>query len=132
MPDEIRVLIVDDHQVFCEALAASLSTQPGFTVVGHCLTVRNALAAMASEAIDVVVLDYDLRVERGSAVVAWAKEHSFQGQILVLTASVSQPDALWLIQHHVAGLILKERALSDVAEAIRSVAGRGKWLDQCF
>jgi DNA-binding NarL/FixJ family response regulator len=132
MPDEIRVLIVDDHQVFCEALATSLSIRPGFAVVGYCSTVRDTVAAMASGAIDVVVLDYDLRVERGSAVVAWAEEHSFAGQILVLTASVLQPDALWLIQHRVAGLILKERALSDVAEAIRSVAQGGKWLDQCF
>ncbi len=128
MPDPIRVLIVDDHEVFREALAAALHQH--FAVIGHCATARECIEKLASEAADVVVLDYGLAVERGSAVVEWTHGHQYPGRILILTAGIASADAVWLIQHGVRGIISKERSLDDVVQAIRRVADGGNWLEE--
>lgn len=128
----ISLLLVDDHELFRESLAQALSAKPDFAAVRHCSTAAEAEQALASDRIDVVLLDYDLRSDRGSTVVSWAVDHAFGGRFLVLTAALTEADALWLIQHGVAGILLKERPLSELAEAIRTVAQGGIWLDQPF
>ena len=128
----IRTLIVDDHSLFRETLAHALSNEPGFVVVANHGTLSEAIRTLSAEAVDVVLLDYDLGVERGSSLVNWAADSGYRGKFLVLTAGVAPADAMWMIQHQVSGIFLKENPFRDLLAAIRAVARGGKWLDQPF
>jgi two-component system, NarL family, nitrate/nitrite response regulator NarL len=128
----IRLLLVDDHEVFREALTQTLSDKGRFTIAGHCATVAEAIDVLSAKPVDVVLLDFDLHAERGSALVSWAIENLFKGQILVLTAALNDSDAIWLVQHGVAGIFLKNRPLRELLDAVQAVAGGGKWLDPSF
>jgi DNA-binding NarL/FixJ family response regulator len=62
-----RVLIVDDHEPF-RAVARELLERAGYVVTGEAADVAEALAAIAAEAPDVVLLDVQLPDKDGFAV----------------------------------------------------------------
>src|ERR1051326_8122172 len=132
MSELVRILIVDDHGVFRDTLAHALSVEPGFVVVAQHGGVADAICTLCAETVDVVLLDYDLRPERGSALINWATKQGFRGQFLIVTAGLTDADAVWLIQHQVAGIFLKENPFRDLVAAIRTVAQGGKSMDQPF
>ena len=127
----LRVLLIDDHALFRESVARALNTEGGFEV-SHCASVAEGLRFLETSPVDVVLLDYDLGVERGDKFLGPARQMGFARRTLVLTAWVSDQEARRLIREGVAGIMLKESPLEALAEAIRAVAGGGAWLDQRF
>ncbi|HET7476814.1 MAG TPA: response regulator transcription factor [Dermatophilaceae bacterium] len=61
----VRVLIVDDHRVFADAVAVRLSAEPDIEVVGTAYHPEQALDALDHNPVDVVVLDLDLAGQDG-------------------------------------------------------------------
>lgn len=62
-----RVLIVDDHQPF-RAVARQLLERAGYVVTGEARDAAEALAAIAAQAPDIVLLDVQLPDQDGFAV----------------------------------------------------------------
>jgi two-component system nitrate/nitrite response regulator NarL len=118
----IDLLIVDDHAMFREGLVRSLEKDPGLRVVGQCARSAEALEILKEKPVDVVLLDMDLRSERGTAFLLEAKRRGFRGPILVVTAGVSGQEAVQLIQNGVAGILHKEHSIEALCRAIRQVA----------
>jgi DNA-binding NarL/FixJ family response regulator len=118
----IDLLIVDDHAMFREGLVRSLEKDPTMKVVGQCASSAEALAMLNDRHVSVVLLDMDLRVERGMTFVLEAKRRGFDGPILVVTAGVSGQEAVQLIQNGVAGILHKEHSTEALCRVIRQVA----------
>ena len=57
---EVRVLVVDDHEPFRRALESMLTQIPGFVAVAAVGSAEAALAAVASERPDLVLMDVNL------------------------------------------------------------------------
>ena len=132
MSAPVRILIVDDHSLFRDTLGHMLSHEPGLVVVAQCAGAAEAVRKLSEDAVDLVLLDFDLGAERGSALITWAAEQGFRGKFLVVTAGLADADAVWLIRHQVAGIFLKENPFRDLVTAIHTVARGGKSLDQPF
>ena len=126
MGQPIPLLVVDDHEMFREGLMRSLERQPDMKVVGQCASVAEALAALDPVAQGVVLLDVDLGAERGIDFVAAARARRFEGCILVLTAGISDQEAVRLVQAGVAGIIHKHQSTESLCNTIRTVA-RGEF-----
>ena len=120
--DTIRLLLVDDHGLFREGLARVLEVQDGFKVSGKTSTVAEALQLIARESFDVVLLDVDLGTERGIEFVQEAKLRQFPGRILIVTAGVSDTEAIQYVQAGVAGIIHKHNPPEALWAAVRKVA----------
>ena len=118
----IDLLIIDDHAMFREGLVRSLEKESGLRVVGQCASSAEALRILADRHVSVVLLDMDLRKERGMTFVLEAKRMGFPGPILVVTAGVSGPEAVQLIQNGVAGILHKEHPTEALCRVIRQVA----------
>jgi two-component system nitrate/nitrite response regulator NarL len=121
-PDKIPVVLVDDHAVVREALVASLAREPDIEVEASCGTLGEGLEALRGRPAGVVLLDYTLGMRRGSEFVDLARQQGYEGKILVLTAGLSDAEAVRLMRGGVMGIVMKDKPLSAVLEAVRNVA----------
>ena len=80
---------MDDHSLFRESLSRLLEAEPEFLIAATCARVSEALDALEREAIDVVLLDYDLGDEQGTALLGEAKRRGYAARILMVTAGLS-------------------------------------------
>jgi two-component system nitrate/nitrite response regulator NarL len=128
---QINILLIDDHALFRESVSRVLSDNPELRV-DHCASIREALALLAQQRFDVVLLDHDLGSERASQFLPAARQGGFDGKVLVVTAWVSDNEARRLIRQGVSGIFLKEAPLADLLNGIRTVMDGGTWLDASF
>ena len=125
----VHALLVDDHALFRESVAQALGCEENLSV-DHCGSVREALTMLTQQRFDLVLLDHDLGAERASQFLPAARQAGYEGRVLVVTAWVSDTEARRLLRQGVNGIFLKQGALSELAGAVRAVAGGGTWLDR--
>ncbi len=126
----IRLLLLDDHVLFREGLRRLLTSEKDFEVAAQCGTAWEALEVLARTAIDIVLLDYDLETDTGTRFISAAHACGFRGRILMVTAGMNQLQCSLAWKLGIAGIALKNSSPSRLLEAIRTVAGGGKWSDQ--
>jgi DNA-binding NarL/FixJ family response regulator len=125
----IRILLVDDHELFREGLARLLAVDPAFQLVAQCGTVAEAVAALSGQPIDLILLDIDLGLVEGSELLRRLPA-TFQGRVLVLTGGVEEARARELLAFGVAGIFLKHDSPALLAQSIKQVMEGWTWLDQ--
>ena len=118
-----RILLIDDHSLFREAIARLLGRESDFEIVGECATVEEGIAVLKSNPVDVVLLDINLGLQQGGAFLPLAKQAEFKGKILVVTAGVSRLEAGRLVERGCAGIILKQERPEVLIERIRGITG---------
>jgi two-component system, NarL family, nitrate/nitrite response regulator NarL len=125
----IRLMIVDDHELFRESLARLLQAEPGFAVVAHCGSTAEALRALStSDEIDVVLLDLDLGQERGTEFLDALRKKNFAGKVLLVTAGVSDSEIASLIRKGIAGVFMKHGSPASLIQGIRdTVEGKAQF-----
>ena len=119
--ETIRLLILDDHVMFREGLARMLEREPDLRIVRQCATSAEALQPL-QEGADVALVDVDLGPERAMDFVAAAKRRGFEGRILVVTAGISDHEAVQLIQAGVSGILHKHHSTEVLCQTIRQIA----------
>lgn len=119
----IKILLVDDHVLFREGAARLLASERDLAISGQYGSVEEALKALCSIAVDLVLLDLDLGKERGFDFFQPAREAGFHGPILVVAAVVSPFEIRRLIHLGAAGIFLKQSSPALLVDAIRAVVG---------
>src|SRR4051794_1337855 len=84
-----RVLLVDDHALFVEALAARLSREPDLEVLPVAHDERSAYAMLSTSAPAVVVLDVALGADSGLEVLDRVTAQHPGVRVVMLTGSTS-------------------------------------------
>ncbi len=126
----VRIVLVDDHALFRESVARLLEAEAGFHVVGSYPSGRAALSRLADDAPDVVLLDFDLGGENGTAFLDGAAAGGFRGRILVVTAGLSRSETAELIRKGVSGIVMKHSSPAILAQSIREVIDGKVWLEK--
>jgi DNA-binding NarL/FixJ family response regulator len=129
---KIRILLIDDHALFCQGLSRLLESESDFAITGCCLTVEAGLDSIKDNRVDVVLLDFDLGNQRGSEFLSKAVEREFRGHILILTAGVNIIEAKRLVTLGASGIFLKHDPPGMLAKCIREVAEGRSWLPQAL
>jgi two-component system nitrate/nitrite response regulator NarL len=128
----INLLLVDDHAMFRQGLARVLEKEPGFKIVGQYASGSEALDVLRGSEAAVVLLDVDLGSERALDFIIGARKCGFEGRILVVTAGVSDQEALQLVQAGVAGIMHKHHSTDNLANAIRQVHAGEVYLEKDY
>lgn len=121
----IRVLLVEDHAVFRQALALAFGLEPNLKVVAQAGSLAEARQQL--EGVDVAVLDLDLPDGNGSTLIPELRAVNRRTETLILTASVQQRDLARAVEAGAAGLINKRTPLREIVEAVQRV-GAGESL----
>jgi DNA-binding NarL/FixJ family response regulator len=124
----IRVLIVDDHPIVHDGVAAVLHAERDIRVIGAAATTTQALARLPADRPDVVLLDLRLPDEEGVTAV-----HRLVGalptvKVLVFTAYDADEYVFGAIQAGAMGYVLKGSPAADLVRAIRHVHEGGTFL----
>jgi two-component system, NarL family, nitrate/nitrite response regulator NarL len=114
-----RILLVDDHTIFRQALANLLAREPDLTVEFECGSVLEALLFLTTGHPDLVLLDIDLGNQRGSDFLVSARRGGFNGPVIVLTAGIPLQEEVSLLQSGVAGVLRKDVSVELLCAAIR-------------
>jgi DNA-binding NarL/FixJ family response regulator len=125
----IRILLIDDHSLFRESLSRLLEAESDFQIAATCATVGDALQVLDREAVDLVLLDYDLGDEQGTRFIDEARQRRFEGRILIVTAGMNDAGTLRAFESGASGMFLKHSPPGQLVEAIHKVMNGEMWLD---
>jgi DNA-binding NarL/FixJ family response regulator len=120
--NQIRVLVVDDHPVFRYGVQALLFAEPDMLFAGEAETGEEALALVAAEAPDVVLMDLNMPGMNGIETTKWLLQDAPAVAVLVLTMSEDDEAILAAIASGARGYIVKGSPSSQIVRAIRSAA----------
>lgn len=122
MSSPIRVVIVDDHEVFVDALALTLGDHPDIEVVGTATSVSQALRVVDQVDYDVLVLDLVMAGEDGMTVARHALGRAAGTGVLVTTGCEGSTQMLDAVQLGVRGWLVKTATAGELVDAVRGVA----------
>jgi DNA-binding NarL/FixJ family response regulator len=125
----MRLLIVDDHPIVREGLAAVLEDQPDFAVVGSAGSAADAIRLTEAHQPDVLLLDLELGTESGIETIPRLLEACPSMKILVFTAYDTDERVFGALKAGVKGYLLKGASAGEIARAIRTVHGGGSYLE---
>ena len=117
----IRVMVVDDHPMWRDAVARDLA-EAGYDVVATAADGAQALRVAGAARPDVVVLDLQLPDASGVDVTRGLRAAYPAARVLVLSASGEQQDVLDAVKAGAAGYLLKSAALPEFLDAVRRTA----------
>jgi two-component system nitrate/nitrite response regulator NarL len=118
MPSLIRLLVVDDHNLFRRGLIALLSQHAGFQVVGEAGDAAEAQRRAADLQPDVILLDNHLPGARGVDALPGMREAAPHSRILMLTVSEDEDDLAAALRHGAHGYLLKTTECEELFSAI--------------
>ncbi|MFD1952137.1 response regulator [Sphingomonas arantia] len=123
--DCIRVLIVDDHQMIRDGIAALVDREAGMVVIGEAATGEEAIELFGSLRPDVTLMDVQMPGIGGIAAVETICRRSPKARIVILTTYPGDAQAVRAIRAGASGYLLKTCIRRDLLDAIRAVhAGR--------
>ena len=124
IPDNIRVLIADDHRLFAQALEAILATDDRIEVTGHAADGSEAVRFALEGNQDVILMDIAMPVMDGIQATKQIRKQRPDACILMLTGSNSRADVDRARAAGAAGYVTKDRIAAELIDAILEVVAR--------
>ena len=123
MTTPIRVLLVEDSEIYRDSLVFLLGRREGIEVVGAVADGASAVRVAPDLRPDVVVLDYRLPDVDGGEVAAELRERAPGTAVVFLSASAGREeyDAAAIAD---APLVRKDEGVDALVSAVRTAAGR--------
>ncbi|HKA37214.1 MAG TPA: response regulator transcription factor, partial [Thermoanaerobaculia bacterium] len=118
---KIRIVIADDHPIFRQGLRQIIEAEPDLSVVAEAANGQIALEEIRRHLPDVVVLDVQMPVLGGFGVAQQLAGKERAGVVfLTMHSEAAMLDRAF--EAGAKGYVLKDAALSEIVQAIRSVA----------
>jgi DNA-binding NarL/FixJ family response regulator len=125
MPERIRILIAEDHDVVRDGLASVLDFERDMTVAGHARNGRDAVGRFRELKPDVVLMDLAMPELDGVAAIGAIRSEFPDARILVLTTYDGDESVFRALENGAKGYLLKDCSTADLLAAIRKVHSGG-------
>jgi two-component system response regulator DesR len=122
MAEPIRLVLVEDNQVFREALELLLGLQSDIEVVASVGDGSEVVAAVEKHEPQVVLMDYRLPGMDGVQATAAVRESHPEVAVVCLTASANQREIEALYAAGAAACLTKDQELDEIVDALKRAA----------
>ncbi len=127
-PDVVRLLIVDDHDLFRTGLATLLGAKQRIAVVGQASGGHSGVRLARELKPDVVLMDLRMPDIGGVAATRAIVERDPQTRVVALTVASEDRDVTAVMSAGACGFLVKDAPVDDVAGAVRAAAQGAAWL----
>ena len=120
--DDVRVLVVDDHDLFRTGLKTLLEEQ-GVNVVGEAANGQTAIRMASELAPDVVIMDLNMPGLTGVETTRKLAGIAPLTRVVVLTISADDEDVMDAVMAGACGYLLKDSSIQELILGITAAAG---------
>ena len=117
----IKILIVDDHNLFRAGLTAIIGEEADIEVVGQVGSVKEAVDAVRKLRPDIVLMDYSLPDGTGADATRIIIGEDPGCKVIFMTMSDKDEDMLAAIRSGAVGYLMKNMTPSKLVASLRSV-----------
>lgn len=117
----MKIVIVDDHVLFREGLAAILRSESDIEIVGQAGSVQEAVTAVRALKPDMVLMDFGLPDGTGAEATRSILQEHPACKVVFLTMSEEDEDLFAAIRSGAKGYLLKNMRPSKLVSSLRSV-----------
>ena len=125
----IRVLMADDHVIFRQGVRKLLEEEDDISIVGEAANGNECVLMMANVKPDILLLDLNMPDKDGLTVLEELNFDSLPTQVIVLTATEDDREAVRAMRLGARGIVLKQSASDLLVKSIRRVYSGEIWLD---
>lgn len=125
---ELRIVIVDDHQLFREGVKRILEMESDFKVVGEGADGGDAFKLAEEFKPDVMLMDINMPNINGVSATENVISVSPQTRVIMLSIHDDEGYVYRTLRTGASGYLLKEMGTSDLVDAVRVVAGGGAYI----
>ena len=119
--DDLRVLVVDDHDLFRTGLR-NLLEQEGVNVVGEAENGEAAIRLASDLAPDVVIMDLNMPGAGGVETTRRLSSLAPLSRVVVLTISADDDDVMNAVMAGACGYLLKDSSIQELIAGIRAAS----------
>ena len=124
----IRVLVVDDHDLFRMGLSSLLSAEADIEVVAQASGGRSGVRLAHELRPDVVLMDLQMPDVEGHEATRQIVERDPSTRVVVLTVLSDDADVIAALEAGACGFLTKHTPIDDVIVAVRAAAQGAAWL----
>ncbi len=122
MKEPIRLLLVDDHELFLEGIVSLLDGVEGLEIVGTAGNGLEAIDKIATANPEIILADLNMPKMNGTELVYHVKSHHPDIKIIVLTMHDDRPTVTEIMMAEAEGYVLKNTDRKELVLAINRVA----------
>ena len=126
---KIRIVIVDDHPLFRQGVADTLSLEPDFDVIAAASSGEDGYQLIRELLPDVAVIDVNLPGMNGQKITRQLSEEKVGTRVLLLTAYDDTEQKVHAMRSGAAAYCTKDVRPEALVQAIRIIASGGFMLD---
>jgi DNA-binding NarL/FixJ family response regulator len=119
--EKIKVLLVDDHPLMREGIAAVIQREEDIVIVGEASNGQQAIEMFRACRPDVTLMDLQMPVMNGIDAIKSIRLEFPAARFIVLTTYQGDVQALHALKAGAAGYLLKSMIWNDLPESIRVV-----------
>ncbi len=119
----IKILIVDDHEVVRDGLKNILISLNNVAIAGEAANGEDAISMYDSLKPDLVIMDISMPGMNGIEATRIIKENDPSAKILILTMHDNQEYLNQIIRSGAKGFVLKNTDKEELLDAVKTVAG---------
>jgi len=123
----IKIILVDDHNIFRESLKRLLESEKIGEVVAEAKNGKEFIEIINNITPDIVLMDIAMPIMDGIEATRKAIEIKPELQVLALSMYGDEKYYQKMIESGVKGFIIKNADIKELEQAIREVASGGNW-----